>query len=146
MSEESVTGRPTLYKAEYCEELVKHMASGLSYESFAGVVGVCKQTIYNWEADYPEFLDAKGRGTEQSRLFWEKLCIDNILNRTDSEYQGGSSSRSLNSQVWSLNMINRFGWKNKAPGEDDKTIKLDGAIKVLPFDVDDRVKQLKGES
>jgi hypothetical protein len=74
-------GRPTKYRKTYCQELVTHMASGLSFESFAGAIGTCKQTLYSWANEFTEFMDAKKIGFEQNRLFWEKLGINNIINR-----------------------------------------------------------------
>jgi DNA-binding XRE family transcriptional regulator len=116
-------GRPTKYLPEYCEQLIEHMDSGLSFESFAGKIGVSKRVLYDWEKEYPEFLHAKEIGTEKSRIFWENLGINHIVNKTDSEFQGGSKSRSLNSSAWIFNMKNRFGWRDKQPGEEDRTIK-----------------------
>ena len=114
-------GRPTKYKPEYCQQLIKHMEGGLSYEAFAGTVGVSKQTIYDWEVANPKFLDAKSIAFEKSRVFWEKLAVDNIINKSDSNsWEGGSESksRSINSTIWIFNMKNRFGWRDKQPGED----------------------------
>jgi len=65
-------GRPSLYDPSYCDLLEDHFAQGLSYESFAGVVGVAKQTIYDWEKAHSEFLDAKKRHEAKSQLIWEK--------------------------------------------------------------------------
>lgn len=106
-------GRPSEYKPEYCKKLIAHMSEGLSYESFAGLIGTKKQTLYNWEEKHPEFLDAKEQGVDACRLYWEKVGRDNVISTSDSEYQGGSSSRSLNAAVYRLNMQNRFGWKEK---------------------------------
>lgn len=72
------------------------MAQGLSYETFAAVIGVCRETIYGWEKLQPEFLNAKKRAFEQCALFWEKLGIDNI--------QTGKGAPA----VWIYNMKCRF--------------------------------------
>jgi DNA-binding transcriptional regulator YiaG len=42
-------GRPTKYKRDYCAMLISHLKDGLSFESFGGVLGVSKQTLYDWE-------------------------------------------------------------------------------------------------
>ena len=65
-------GRPSSYDPAYCELLAAHFEEGYSYESFAGVVGVSKQTLYNWEEAHPEFLDAKKANEAKSQLEWEK--------------------------------------------------------------------------
>lgn len=71
-------GAPTKYRAAYCAQLTEHMAAGYSFESFAALLDVAKQTLYNWTKDYEDFLDAKERGTEKSRLWWERLGIQGV--------------------------------------------------------------------
>lgn len=117
-------GRPTDYLPEHCQTLIEHMAKGYSYESFAGVVGTCKQTLYNWEKAHAEFLDAKKEAIEKCRLFWERIGIDHVVNiseesKTD-EGDTFKSTKSLNASVWIFNMKNRFPqeWREKQPGED----------------------------
>lgn len=97
-------GRPTKYKEEYCDLLVKHMSEGLSLESFAGLIGHHKQTIYEWIRDHKSFGDAFGRGKSLSLLYWEKLGRDHIY----LPHQGGTFSSSM----YTLNMCNRFGWRS----------------------------------
>ena len=66
-------GRPTLYRPEFCEKLIKHMAKGLSFESFAAECEVCFDTLYEWVKVYPEFSEAKKEGTALSMKWWESL-------------------------------------------------------------------------
>jgi len=111
-------GRPTSYEERFCEMLIDHMAQGFSYESFAGLVGVSKQTIYDWEKANPEFLDSKKIGVEKSRLFWETQGIEGIYTtETFEQDENGSRSvkKALNSSVWIFNMKNRFKdeWRDK---------------------------------
>lgn len=145
-----MAGRPSDFKPEYCERLIEHMAEGLSFESFAGVIGTSRKTIYNWEKANPEFLHAKEIGTEKSRLFWESIGTEHILNSSESESTtgvgGSSSSKSINASVWIFNMKNRFGWRDKQPGEEDKTVTHQGQITVAKIDLDERIGQLKGQS
>lgn len=68
------TGRPSDYDPSYCEKLVEHMSTGLSFESFAGVINSCRATLYEWEKKHPAFSDAKKRGSDASLLYWEKLA------------------------------------------------------------------------
>lgn len=116
-------GRPTVYDPKYCQMLIEHMAQGYSFESFGGLTGHSKQTLYEWAAKFEEFGDAKSQGTALSRLFWERLGIEHILNVNETEYEKGASrskSKSLNSTVWIFNMKNRFGWRDKQPDEEEK--------------------------
>lgn len=105
-------GRPSDYDPIYCQMLIKHMEDGLSFECFAGVIGVCEQTLYNWLKDFPEFLESKNKGKPKSRLFWEKLGRDGAVNETIKDGDSMTKTQSLNSSVWIFNMKNRFGWRN----------------------------------
>lgn len=147
-------GKPTLYLEEYCDKLIEHMASGLSYESFAALVknfgrrmGVNRNTLYDWEKVHPEWCEAKEIGHEHCRFYWEKLGIEHVVNKSDSLGDGISSSRSLNAAVWSLNMRNRFRdeWREKQAGEEDKTVTHIGKITVQQPDLNDRINQIKGK-
>lgn len=103
MVEEEATrsvGRPTKYDPAYCEKLVDHMAAGFSFESFAGTVGVTRSTLYEWESKQAAFSDAKQRGVEKCRVFWEAFGVRNLLNS-----KGGAG---LNTGLWIFNMKNRF--------------------------------------
>jgi len=133
-------GRPTKYKHEYCSMLIEHMSNGLSYEAFAGVIGVCKFSLYEWEKNHEEFSDAKLIAFQKCQLFWEKLGVDHIINRSDSEHQGGSSSRSLNASVWIFNMKNRFKWRDKQPDEVD--VVVNNFSNMSDEDLDKRLAEL----
>lgn len=97
-------GRPSKYKPEFCQMLIEHMAKGFSFESFAGLIEVQGQTIYNWLESEPEFLEAKNAAFDKSRLFWERIGIEFLVNK----YQGDN----LNTTLWIFNMKNRFGWRD----------------------------------
>lgn len=96
-------GRPSDYKPEYCEMVIEHMAQGLSFESFAGVVSTSKPTLYSWAEKNEEFLNAKRIGTEKCRVFWEKAGIKGLFLGKEEKF---------NAAVWVFNMKNRFGWRD----------------------------------
>lgn len=110
-------GRPSEYKPEYCEMLKQDMATGMSFEAFAGLIGVHKETLYRWSREHADFSDAKREAFELSRRFWERACVDNLINTSESGYDelGNkvSKSKSLNSSAWIFNMKNRFGWRDR---------------------------------
>lgn len=142
-------GQPTLYRQEYCALLVEHMSQGLSYEAFAGVVGVSRQTLYDWEHANQEFSDAKKAAVEKSRLFWEKLGIDNIINES---FGNNNGSRSLNASTWIFNMKNRFGWRDKQPDEVDTVINNNNSVSADTSDeeldkkIQEKLKKINGKS
>lgn len=111
-------GRPSKYKPEYDQQLIDHMATGLSYESFAGLVGVCDDTLREWEKVHPSFSASKKEGFARNRLFWEKLGVEYITH-VDSKFE---SSPKLNSTVYIFNMKNRFPreWRDRVEVAGDK--------------------------
>jgi len=96
-------GRPTKYKQEYCQLLLDHMEQGLSYETFCAVIGVSKQTLYDWEKANPEFLDAKREAFAKCLLFYEKAGHAGMLGKITG----------FNATTWIFNMKNRFNWRDK---------------------------------
>lgn len=117
-------GRPSKYKPEYDQMLIEHMASGLSYESFAGLVSVCTDSLYEWEKVHASFSDAKKEGFAKNRLFWERLGTQYITH-VDSKFE---SSPKLNSTVYIFNMKNRFPreWRDRVEvaGDKDQPMKI----------------------
>jgi len=67
------TGRPSLYLPEYCDKLINHMAGGLSFETFAGTVNVCSETLYEWVRVHKDFSLAYKKGTDKRKLFGESV-------------------------------------------------------------------------
>ncbi len=72
-------GRPTKYKLEYCQMLIDHMTSGYSFESFAGVISVNRDTLYHWEKLFKDFSDSKGIARQKQLLHDEKLLKELTL-------------------------------------------------------------------
>lgn len=66
-------GRPSLYRPEYCEQIVEHMSDGASILSFAAKIGVSRATIDNWAKEHPEFLGALQRGKSACAAWWESV-------------------------------------------------------------------------
>lgn len=76
--EKNKGGAPTKYDPKFCDMLIEHRSAGLGYQSFAGVIGVCIQTLNNWSEKHEEFLAAKNRAYPKSLLFWEKKGIAGV--------------------------------------------------------------------
>ena len=98
-------GRPTKYDPSMCEDAKAFMAEGYSKEALAGKLGISTQTLSVWEKEKPEFSEAIKHGEAASRVWWEdrgrQACTDGQFNAT----------------VWSMNMKNRFGWRDKVDHE-----------------------------
>jgi len=74
----------TLYDEAYPAMLIHHLAQGYSFESFAGVIGVCRRTVYNWATEgdpvfQSDFKKAREIGEAKSRLFYESTLLNNLV-------------------------------------------------------------------
>jgi hypothetical protein len=117
MSAKRKVGRPTTYKPEYCEMLVEHMKDGLSFESFAAVVNVNRDTVHEWKRVHPEFSESKNRGEAQSMIWWEKL----------GRAAAAGKVPNFNAAVFIFSMKNKFGWRDRI----DANIQVDVTHKPL---------------
>ena len=98
-------GRPTKYDEKYCAMITDHMANGLSIESFAALIEVHKDTIYEWKKHWPSFSDAIRKGEAKSLLYWENIGIRGM--KGEIPY--------FSAAIWCFNMKNRFRWRDQPP-------------------------------
>lgn len=98
-------GRPTDYRPEYCQLLIDHMASGMSFETFGVSVGCVTATTYSWLEKHPDFLEAKNIAEQECRRFWERMGTGIAAGKL----------KNGNAGVWIYNMKCRFPkvWRPK---------------------------------
>lgn len=107
--------RPSEYDEKYCEMLIAHMSSGLSFEAFAGVIGKSKQTLYTWAEKKKAFMDAKKRGFALCQLWWERAGIMAMTGKKQTMPDGTVIDGSkFNATIWIFNMKNRFCWSDRS--------------------------------
>jgi hypothetical protein len=95
--------RPTVFRQEYCKQLIDYMAQGFSFEGFGAHIGVGRSTLYNWVDQHPSFMASRNSGREASYCYWEKLGIDGCQGKIPG----------FNGRIWILMMRNMHGWSNK---------------------------------
>ena len=100
------------YDPEYCEQLINHMSEGGSFKSFGGIVGVSKQTLYDWCQRHSEFAEAKDIGRAKSEFFWINLGKKLAL----GEVKGSAVA-------WIFMMKNLHGWNDNKDGQNQKESK-----------------------
>ena len=100
------------YRPEYCQMLIDHMAGGLSWQCFCGVVGVACATTKLWLETHNEFAQAKAIGEGQSRLYWEKLGKLGSLGQI----------KDFNATIFIFTMKNRFNWSDRTDLKIDATV------------------------
>jgi len=123
-------GRPTKYKDTYPQELVDHMNKGFTFESFAGLIDVNKDTLYEWKSVYPLFSDAHKNGVAKSLLFWEKLGVGGSVGQIDG----------FNTAAWIFNMKNKHKWTDR-----QEVTGNEGAPLAMVIDIVKQKQEVVGE-
>lgn len=98
-------GRPTKYDPAFCDVVIEEMSKGYSKEATAGYLRISKNTLYEWAKAHPDFADAITIGESLSQRHWEETLV-----KHKTHTKNGTQ---INSQVFNLNMKNRFGWRDK---------------------------------
>lgn len=89
-------GRPTDYRSEHCARVIELGRAGKSRAQIAAVLDISRQTLDNWQAAHPEFLEAMTRAKDLSLAWWETAGQEGIF------------ERSFNATAWGLQVRNRF--------------------------------------
>lgn len=110
-------GRPSKFKEEYCDMLIKHMEQGLSYESFAGLVSVTRDCLYKWEKMHESFFYSKKVGKEKMALFYERLGLSGMVGKIPG----------FQNSTYIFTVKNKLGWTDKQEVESNNT----GEIKLV---------------
>ena len=91
-----VMGAPTKYDPSLCEKVISLGEVGASIAEIAYECGVCRNTLKNWRAEYPDFLTALSRAELASQVWWER------------QGRTGMTADKFNGAVWSRSMAARF--------------------------------------
>lgn len=89
-------GRPSKYKAEYCERVIALGAEGKSQCQISAAIDVPRTTMRSWADSIPEFSSALTRAKELEQAWWEDKA------------QVGLASREFNAPLWKANVASRF--------------------------------------
>jgi len=94
-----------LYKPEYCQQLIDHLAHGYSFESFGAIVGRGRATLYEWVEKYPEFAEAKRVGSERGLKFLEDALLSTAMKETikDTVYDRKFDPKKIN--PWTIQWL-----------------------------------------
>lgn len=91
--------RPSKYDPKLIDEMEAMAQEGASVLECATRMGVCKQTLFNWAEEHPEFLDALTRAKALRQVWWER-----VHRKCASTGEGNAASI-------------QFGLKNIAPDD-----------------------------
>ena len=103
MVEKNKGGRPTKYREEYCDLLIKMAKEGASFTEFRGKIGgISRKTFAAWQVANPEFRNAYEEAKAIGEAYWEeRLRTDLLMNKE------------VNTALAKLYFANRFGWSDK---------------------------------
>ena len=72
------TGRPSLYKLEYCERVIELGRIGYTKAMIARDLDVARNTLDNWADENPEFLSALTRARDLALAFMEEKGLGGL--------------------------------------------------------------------
>ena len=102
-------GRPSLYKGtDHCLAAIQCMSVGMGFGEMSCHLGVVGDTIKNWAKDKPEFLVAVQIGKKLYERWWKMMGRVHVA----------TSPQRFNTNLYSLNMGNRFDWAKKEERSD----------------------------
>jgi len=93
-------GRTSLYRPEYCLEVIEMGKLGYSKEQMASKLNVSWGTLDNWAKHSPEFLLAMRTAIQEELSYWEELGLNNVLETPGAQR--------LNGNVYNKIMAARF--------------------------------------
>lgn len=124
-----------LYQSLYhCEEFVRLCGEGCTLAEIAALFGISIKTLEKWAQANPEFMEACELGYTVSRAWWEREGRLNLHNRD------------FNASLWTLHMINRFGWTRKIEGKSETMEASEQAasdVRTLELSTDFRAEMAK---
>lgn len=96
--------RPSKYDPAFCDRVLELGAQGMSKVEIAMDLGVCRKTIDNWAAQFPDFLRAITHAKDAEQAWWERQGRENV---TKPVFQAS---------MWSRSMAARFpdDWREKS--------------------------------
>lgn len=111
-------GRKSLYKAEYNEIVITLGKQGKSLSEIALVLNIDRKTLYQWEADFPEFGQALARARTFAQAWWERKA------------QTSLGKKHFQAQLWRYSMAGRFkeDYADNSNASVNVTLDLGGAI------------------
>lgn len=89
-------GRPSKYKPDYCEQVIKLGKEGKSQVQIACALDVPRTTMLSWADEHEEFSTALTRAKECEQAWWEAAA------------QNGTAQTLIGPAVWGKSVAARF--------------------------------------
>lgn len=115
-------GRPTLYKTEYCDAIIKHCTDGASIASFAASIDVARDTIAEWANVHEDFSAALKAAKAKCAAWWEERARDVAM--------GGDGNATM--CIFGLKNMASQDWRDKQEVEHSGEVKVAAIEWVVP--------------
>ena len=109
-------GPESLYREEFCEEIIDLMSQGYTFAACAGFLGVSYETLLNWRDRHPALARVWARGKVARAYRWESCALDVV--RT------GGTGGQVTMIIRGLQSLGLDEWRDK------QEIKHSGAISL----------------
>jgi len=121
-------GRPTLYKPEFCEQVIALGKQGKSITQMAAKLEVDKASLLKWKNEKDDFSTALRVALTYSQDWWEDKA------------QTGLIDRNFNAALWKHCVTSRFreDYAEKREEGPSITIVTNSAVDVRQLDADSR--------
>ncbi len=120
------TGRPPVYRDEFCARIIEFGKEGYSQARMAAALNVSKQTITDWAKQHQTFSDALMRARTYSQSWWEEKA------------QAGLADRNFNAAIWDKSVKSMFREDYTERSVTELVGKDDGAIEFKDASLDAR--------
>jgi hypothetical protein len=128
IKEKRPIGRPSLYRPEYCEAVIKLGKQGCSPAEIASEFDVDRATLIRWGEEHEDFRTALTRAKIHEQAWWERAG------------KAGMVADKFNAAVWAKSVSARFKSDYSEKREDGPqiTIVTNSAVDVRQLDADSR--------
>lgn len=119
-AKKKVTGRPTRYKEEYCEQAYQLCLLGYTDEGLSKYFGVSERTINHWKSEFPQFLQSVRDGKEIADM--------DVVGEL---FRGAKDKVVIEQQAFKVKSVT---WDDKGHRIEKETIEVVDVEKVIPAD------------
>lgn len=92
----SHTGRPSIYKAEYCGLIEQWGKEGKSQAQMCSLLNISRATFHEWKRVHDTFSASASRAQEHAQAWWE------------AKAQSSLGRKQFQAQLWRYSMQGRF--------------------------------------
>lgn len=140
------------YRDDFPQRLIKHMADGMSFTSFAAELGCNERTLRKWMRAHPEFKQARSIGKAKIQAYFERLgkriAAGSLVRVAREEPVTDAAGNPVfdahgkavmkrwflpvagNATVWIFAMKNHCGWRNEPSNRVNVNVMQNQAVAV----------------